>query len=91
MHYVYLLKSKNFSNRTYVGYTRDLKKRLSQHNAGDSLHTARYMPWKLHAYFAFKHEHLAIRFEKYLKSHSGRAFASKHFWDFSHENKECCF
>jgi len=79
--YVYLIRSIPFSDQVYVGFSGDLKKRLKTHNAGGSVHTARYKPWKLHAYFAFEEKNLAIKFEKYLKSHSGRAFANKHFWD----------
>ena len=81
MYYVYLLKSENFTERTYIGYTKDLKGRIKQHNSGASIHTAKYKPWRIHNYFAFESEDFALRFEKYLKSHSGRAFASKHFWN----------
>ena len=81
MYYVYLLKSELFSDKTYIGYTKDLKNRIKKHNSGGSIHTAKYKPWKIHAYFAFETEELAVKFEKYLKSHSGRAFASKHFWN----------
>ncbi len=65
------------SDQIYVGHTGDLKKRLSNHNAGTTSHTAKYKPWELVMYLAFKHETSAIEFEKYLKSHSGRAFAVK--------------
>ena len=81
MYYVYLLKSINHSDQIYIGFTLDLKERLKVHNAGGSNHTAKYKPWLLHAYFAFSTKKQALDFEKYLKSHSGRAFASKHFWD----------
>ena len=80
MYYVYLLKSESFFDKTYIGYTKNLKIRLKKHNAGGSIYTAKYKPWKLNAYFAFEKESTAIRFEKYLKSNSGRAFANKHFW-----------
>ncbi len=78
MYYVYVLKSKNF-DEVYIGYTTNLKQRIQVHNYGGSLHTAKYRPWILHVYFAFQDETTAINFEKYLKSHSGRAFAKKHF------------
>ena len=81
MYYVYLLKSINHSDQIYIGFTLDLKERLKVHNAGGSTHTAKYKPWLLHAYFAFSTKKQALDFEKYLKSHSGRAFASKHFWE----------
>ena len=37
-------------------------------------------PVSLYAYFAFRNKHIAYRFEKYLKSGSGRAFSKKHFY-----------
>jgi putative endonuclease len=47
---------------------------------GQSKHTAKYKPWKLVTYCAFKNESRAAAFEKYLKSGSGRAFANKRLW-----------
>ena len=79
MYYVYIIKSIQFSEINYVGFTKNLKKRLSCHDSGGSIHTAKYKPWKLIAYFAFADERKAIAFEKYLKSQSGRAFANKRF------------
>ena len=80
MHYINLIKSINYLDKVYVGYTTDIEQRLNKHNEGGSLHTAKYKPWKLHAYFAFDDKVRALAFEKYLKSHSGRAFASKRLW-----------
>ncbi len=77
MHYVYILRSVNFRNQIYIGVTVNLKKRLSDHNCGNSAHTSKYKPWELNSYHAFSNENTAIAFEKYLKTHSGRAFLSK--------------
>ena len=77
MFYVYILKSLNSPEQTYVGYTTDLKKRLIEHNDGLSLHTSKYTPWELIVYLGFKYEHKAIEFEKYLKSGSGTVFRNK--------------
>lgn len=77
MYYVYILKSSRFSE-TYVGFTDDLRARIHDHNSGKSLHTAKFKPWNLVNYFAFNNKRTAARFEKYLKSGSGRAFARKH-------------
>ena len=33
MFYVYILKSLKDTNKSYVGFTKDLKKRLEAHNA----------------------------------------------------------
>lgn len=77
MYYVYLLRSEAFPDQTYVGFTIDLKARLATHNAGGSVHTAKYRPWKLASYHAFADKRRAQEFEFYLKSGSGRAFANK--------------
>lgn len=44
MHYVYLLRSVEHTDQTYVGYTTDLRQRLETHNAGGSIHTAKFRP-----------------------------------------------
>lgn len=77
MYYVYILRSLNHPEQIYVGRTQNLKKRLSNHNAGTTFHTAKYRPWEYIAHFAFKEEITAQKFEEYLKSHSGRAFRDK--------------
>ena len=80
MRYVNLLQGEAFAGQRYVGLTSDLKKRLAEHNAGKSPHTSKYTPWKLVTYVAFSDEHKAETFERYLKSGSGHAFASKRLW-----------
>ena len=80
MYYVYLIKSTNFSEMFYVGYTINLKQRFETHNSGGSIYTAKYRPWKLVMYLGFSEQKKAKEFEKYLKSQSGRAFAKKRFW-----------
>jgi putative endonuclease len=61
----------------HTGATEDLKRRISDHNTGKSSHTAKFKPWKLVWYCAFPDKYKALAFEKYLKSHSSRAFAKK--------------
>ena len=78
-YYVYILNSLVFPEKFYVGYTEDIKARLATHNAGGSVHTAKDRPWVISTYLVFEDKLTALNFEKYLKSHSGRAFASKHF------------
>ena len=78
-HFVYVLKNADPVSRFYVGLTSDVGGRLKDHNAGRCSHTARYRPWSLHVVFEFPHEPRAIRFERYLKSGSGREFAKRHF------------
>jgi predicted GIY-YIG superfamily endonuclease len=76
--YVYILESESFPGRYYTGFTRDLKNRLKTHNDAQVTHTSKYCPWKLKNAFLFCDELKARRFERYLKSGSGRAFASRH-------------
>ena len=80
MYYVYLLRSIPRPDQTYVGFTEDLKTRFSAHNNGRSPHTSKFTPWELVSYTAFKEREKALSFEKYLKSHSGKAFANKRLW-----------
>jgi predicted GIY-YIG superfamily endonuclease len=77
MKYVYFLESIAHPDQTYVGLTDDLKARLKTHNSGGSPHTAKFKPWRLRTYVAFSDPEQAAQFERYLKSHSGRAFARK--------------
>jgi hypothetical protein len=42
-------------------------------------YTSQFKPWKIKTAIAFDDREKAIHFEKYLKSHSGRAFVKKHF------------
>ncbi len=78
MFYAYILRSEK-NNLLYNGYTTDLKKRLLEHNTGQSFASKPYAPWKLVFYAAFETESLARNFEKYLKGGSGWAFARKRF------------
>jgi len=70
MHYVYILKSLK-TGRLYKGSTRDLKRRVADHNSGKNTSTKSGMPWKLIYYEAFEHREDALREEKFLKSGKG--------------------
>lgn len=76
MYYTYLLKLSN--NDYYAGSTQDLKKRMRKHQMGEVPHTSKFRPVELAWYGAFENKILAINFEKYLKSSSGKAFRNKH-------------
>ena len=77
--FVYVLRSCVDSTRHYVGLTAAVVERVDAHNAGQSIHTASKKPWALVVSIDFREERLARRFEHYLKSGSGRAFAKRHF------------
>jgi len=79
MKYVYMLQSIEAPDNFYVGAAVDLKQRLRQHNAGESVHTRKFKPWRVEGYIAFSDHAKPDRFERYLKTGSGRAFAKRHF------------
>ncbi|PIW69267.1 MAG: endonuclease [Ignavibacteriales bacterium CG12_big_fil_rev_8_21_14_0_65_30_8] len=76
MYFVYVLKSINH-NKTYVGYTNNLNRRIDEHNKGKSKFTRTYKPWGL----IYKEEYPTIseakKREKYLKSSAGRIYLKK--------------
>ena len=75
MWYVYILKCSD--NSFYTGCTSDLKERLKRHQKGQVHYTQDKLPVTLNTYIAFTDKYKAYSFEKYLKTGSGRAFASK--------------
>jgi predicted GIY-YIG superfamily endonuclease len=75
--FVYVLR--NSAPKFYIGLTSDVNARLADHNNGRCPHTASRRPWLLHVVIEFSDEPRAVRFERYLKSGSGRAFAKRHF------------
>ncbi len=77
MHYVYIIRSTEKPEKTYIGYTGNLKSRLIKHNEGGSPYTSKYRPWDIFWYCAFHEKYRALAFEAYLKSHSGKAFTNK--------------
>lgn len=71
MYYVYIIYSEKLDKK-YIGYSTDLKQRMSYHNSKRSPFTARGIPWKLIYYEAFLSEEDAKREELFLKSGKGR-------------------
>lgn len=76
--FVYILRSERAVERYYTGVTSNVLGRLTFHNNGLCVHTASGRPWKVILSIEFETEE-AIRFERYLKSGSGCAFARRHF------------
>jgi putative endonuclease len=68
MYYVYILKSQRCKH-LYVGFTGDLRRRLSQHNSGKTKSTKHGTPWKLIYYEAFLSKKDAQKRERTLKHH----------------------
>jgi putative endonuclease len=76
---VYILQSEDDPTRYYTGLTSDVSARLVAHNAGECSHTASGRPWRVILSVEFADGRRAARFERYLKSGSGCAFAKRHF------------
>lgn len=74
--YVYVLQSLK-DNKRYIGYTKDLRKRLEEHNLGKNISTKSRRPLKLIFYEACLNEEDAKRREKYFKVTGGRRFLAK--------------
>lgn len=70
MFYIYFLFLKDA--KIYKGFTKDLKKRIIEHNAGKVSSTRNKRPLKLIHYEAYLLEEDAIRREKYIKTTYGR-------------------
>ena len=67
LYYVYMLKSKSMKPITYVGYTNNLKKRISLHNSGKGAKFTRGRQWILIYKEKFKSKKEAISREYYIK------------------------
>ena len=70
-----MLKSKSIKPITYVGYTVDLKKRISQHNSGKGAKFTRGRKWMLIYKETYKPKNKAISREYYIKKN--RALRNK--------------
>ena len=73
MFYTYVLRSKK-NNKLYTGSTRDLRKRLAEHQSGKSTYTRTRGPFVLIYYEAGLNEEDARSREKYLKSGMGKRY-----------------
>jgi predicted GIY-YIG superfamily endonuclease len=76
-----IIRSLNHQERRYIGVTSDVGARLDAHNDGQNRSTAPWKPWRADVIIEFRSERIALRFEKYLKSGAGHAFANSHFVD----------
>jgi predicted GIY-YIG superfamily endonuclease len=79
MHIVYILISKKYPDRIYIGLTEDISRRVDEHNADKSFYSRKHGPWELATYITFNRKKKAVEFERYLKSGSGFAFLKKRF------------
>jgi len=68
---VYILKSE-LSGRSYIGHSKDLSKRVFEHNSGKSKATRGKGPWKLVYYEEYYTRSDASKREQYFKTVDGR-------------------
>ncbi len=73
MWYVYVLLSKT-TQKWYIGSTRDLQKRILNHNSGKNQSTKHGAPWKIIYCEIGLNRNDARAREKYLKSGMGRRY-----------------
>ena len=76
MWYVYCLENKS-KNYLYVGSTKNLKRRVMEHNDGLSKSTKPFLPLLLTSYIAVSSESHARKLEKYFKTGSGKTILKK--------------
>ncbi len=72
MFYVYILQSRK-DGQFYIGFTKNLKKRIKDHNTGGTKSTKSRKPLKLIYYEAHRSEKDARRREKYFKTNKGKS------------------
>ena len=70
-YYVYVLHNA-LRHFIYIGYSENLKQRLSSHNNGKNKSTKAYIPLELIHYEAYRDMKDAKRREEYLKTNRGR-------------------
>ena len=68
VYYVYFIKTLNtFRNKTYVGYTNNLKKRLDKHNSNLGAKSTKGYKWEIIYKKKFYSKSKALSFEYRLK------------------------
>jgi predicted GIY-YIG superfamily endonuclease len=77
MWYVYFLGLRN--SDVYVGSRNDLRRRFAEHSRAAVRSTRAHLPARLVAYVGVQDEPTARSLERYFKSGSGKAFATKRF------------
>ncbi|MCX6782329.1 MAG: GIY-YIG nuclease family protein [Candidatus Magasanikbacteria bacterium] len=86
MFYNYVLQSKK-NGSLYIGFTKDLRKRLVEHNEGLNFSTKRYRPWQLIYFEACVEQSDAVRREGYLKTTQGGRLLKRRLKDYIYKQK----
>jgi len=90
-YYVYILLSFNKMSRpiTYVGYTKDIKKRLELHNSSKGAKFTRGRNWKIIYKKSYKNKSIAMKNEYLLKMN--RSLRNKIKNDYLNKNENFNF
>jgi len=72
MYFVYVLLSLK-DDKFYIGYSKDLKRRLKEHDSGKNTSTKSRLPLKLIYYEAHLSKADAARRERYFKTTKGKS------------------
>ena len=86
-HIVYLLQSEK-DEGFYIGYTKNIKKRLKEHNQGLNLSTKHSKPWELIFFEGYINQKDARRRERYLKTSQGSRLLQRMIKEYLFENKK---
>ena len=76
VYWVYILQSLK-DESFYIGYTRNIKARVKEHNEGFTRYTKHKRPWKLVYQEEFDSKTEAIKREFFLKKQKNREFYKK--------------
>lgn len=75
-YFVYILRSE-VNGKNYTGHTRNLSRRIKEHNSGKTKSIKPFIPYKLIYSETLNSRVEAVKREKYLKSGAGREFIEK--------------
>ncbi len=70
MYFVYILRSKK-TGKYYIGYTRDVNKRLKYHNSGKTKSLWKHRPLEIIKVEEYNTREEAMKREKQIKSYKG--------------------
>jgi len=84
MYYVYALRSLK-DGKFYVGFTKDIGKRLAAHNNRQVQATRNRIPFEIVYYEASRNINDAINREKYLKTTYGKRYLINRLRNYLHE------
>ena len=84
-YYIYVLEDKG--GNLYVGYSKDLKKRVEEHNRGLNQSTKSQKPWHCIYFEACLNEEDAKRREGYLKTNQGNRMLKRRLKEYFYSRK----